>query len=105
MEIEGTIDVYSVGALGEVLQSLIAERVKHIVVDVANVPAIDSSGLGTLVGNAKELSLSGGEMWLVGCNQRISRMLEVTRLERYFRRCRTQDEVFVDLGIAMPAKM
>lgn len=87
------------------MQSLIAEKVRHIVIDVTNVSAIDSSGLGTLVGNSKALSQLGGQMMLVGCSHRFSRMLEVTQLERYFKRCKSQDEAFADLGLTVSAKM
>jgi len=55
------------------------------VLDLSSVGSIDSSGLGTLVGNAKAIASAGGSICLVGANDRVRRLLTVTRLDRYFR--------------------
>jgi anti-anti-sigma factor len=83
--IDGTIDVYTASAVGEAIQSLIADGVKDIVLDLKAVTRVDSSGLGTLVGNAKSITSAGGTIWLVGVGPRADKMLRVTRLAKYFR--------------------
>jgi anti-sigma B factor antagonist len=45
---------------------------------------IDSSGMGTLVGNARSVASHNGSITLVGLTPRVRRMLAVTNLERYF---------------------
>jgi anti-sigma B factor antagonist len=85
VEIDGSIDVYSASAVGQAIQSLIADGVKQILLDLSLVGSLDSSGLGTLVGNAKAISSIGGSISLVGANDRIRRMLAITNLDRYFR--------------------
>jgi anti-sigma B factor antagonist len=83
--ISGRIDVYTASMVGETIQSLIADGALNIVIDLSAVPRLDSSGLGTLVGNAKSMALCGGVICLVGANQGIKKALRLTNLARYFR--------------------
>jgi len=85
IEVYGAINVYSASVVGQTIQSLIADGVKHIVLDLSSVGSIDSSGLGTLVGNAKAIASSGGSLSLVGASDRVRRMLTITNLDHYFR--------------------
>ena len=65
--------------------------------DLSEVSRLDSSGLGTLVGNAKSLASSGGAIWLSGLNYRIRRMLEVTKLAKYFEIQDEADNILAEL--------
>jgi anti-anti-sigma factor len=76
--------VYSASVLGQAIQSLIADGSRRIVLDLSSVGAIDSSGLGTLVGNAKSMSSAGGCIVLAGLNDRVRRVLAITNLDQYF---------------------
>ncbi len=100
VKIEGAVDVYSVSALGEAIQSLIAEGFRQVVVDLEEVPAVDSSGIGTLVGNSKSIGALDGKIWLVAPNDRIRRMLEITGLSKYFEIRSNSDEALSEIGIA-----
>jgi anti-sigma B factor antagonist len=96
IQVSGAINVYSASAVGEAIQSLIADGVKHLVVDLTSVDAMDSSGLGTLVGNARAMASAGGSIRLVGMTRRLRRMLKVTNLERYFSICDDTEEALKD---------
>ena len=85
VEISGRIDVYSASAVGEAIQSLIADGAQNLVLDVSSVTRIDSSGLGTLVGNAKSIASYGGSISLVGISDTVRKTLEITNLGKYFR--------------------
>lgn len=85
VSISGRIDVFTASGVGEEIQSLMADGAENIIVDVSCVTRIDSTGLGTLVGNAKQLAARGGSMSLAGANQTIRKTLEITNLARYFR--------------------
>jgi anti-sigma B factor antagonist len=99
VEIDGTIDVYTASAVGEAIQSLIADGSKNIVLDLTAVTRVDSSGLGTLVGNAKSITSAGGTIWLVGVDSRAGKMLRITRLAKYFRIRDAVEEVLDELEI------
>ncbi len=85
VEICGTIDVYTASSVGEAIQSLIVDGASNVILDLTSVPRVDSSGMGTLVGNAKSIASLGGVLCLIGLNEGIRRMLEITNLADYFR--------------------
>jgi len=68
-----------------------------VVLDLTSVARVDSSGLGTLVGNSKSLTSIGGVLCLVGVNEGIRRMLEITNLAKYFRIHEGVDEALDEL--------
>jgi anti-sigma B factor antagonist len=84
IEISGRIDVYTASAVGEAIQSEITDGASHIALDLTSVSVVDSSGLGTLVGNAQTLKSLGGRISLLGVRPRLRRVLEITGLCRYF---------------------
>lgn len=84
IEITGRIDVYTASAVGESIQSAIADGASHVALDLTSVSVIDSSGLGTLVGNAQIINTRGGHISLLGVRPRLRRVLEITGLCRYF---------------------
>jgi len=84
LEVSGRIDVYTASAVGEAIQSAIADGALHVTLDLSSVTIVDSSGLGTLVGNAQTLRSLGGSISLVGVRPRLRRVLEITGLRRYF---------------------
>ena len=85
IEIAGRIDVYTASAVGEAIQSAIADGASYITLDLTSVSIVDSSGLGTLVGNAQTINSLGGSISLVGMRPRLRRVLEITGLCRYFK--------------------
>jgi anti-anti-sigma factor len=84
IQITGRIDVYTASAVGEAIQSAVADGALNITLDLTSVSIVDSSGLGTLVGNAQTLSSLGGSIALAGMRPRLKRVLEITGLCRYF---------------------
>ena len=69
----------------------------NVVLDLTSVPRVDSSGMGTLVGNSKSITSLGGVLCLVGPNEGIRRMLEITNLAKYFRIHTGVDEALDEL--------
>jgi anti-anti-sigma factor len=70
--------------VGEAIQSLIVDGSRNIVLDLSSVSRVDSSGLGTLVGNSKAISSIGGTLCLAGASEGLRRVLQVTNLAKYF---------------------
>jgi anti-sigma B factor antagonist len=85
LAISGRIDVYSASSVGEAIQSLVVEGASNLILDLTSVVRVDSSGLGTLVGNSKSIASLGGVLCLVGITDGLRRMLAITNLARYFR--------------------
>jgi anti-sigma B factor antagonist len=99
MEISGRIDVYTASSVGEAIQSLIVEGASNVILDITSVTRVDSSGVGTLVGNAKSIGSLGGVLCLVGPSEGIRRMLRITNLAEYFRIHDRVDEALDELEV------
>ena len=84
IEISGRIDVYTASAVGEAIQSAIEDGPARVILNLASVSIVDSSGLGTLVGNAQTVNSLGGSVSLIGLRPRLKRILNITGLCRYF---------------------
>jgi anti-sigma B factor antagonist len=97
MTISGRVDVYTASSVGEAIQSLIVEGAANVVLDLTSVSRLDSSGMGTLVGNAKSLASHGGVLCVVGPGEGIRRTLEITNLAKYFRIYETVDDALDEL--------
>ncbi len=61
-----------------------ADRCCSLIIDLTNVPYVDSAGIGSLVG-AHVSRQSGGTLTLVGVSPRVRDALQVTRLEQFLR--------------------
>lgn len=82
--IRGDVDVYTAPVLREHLDRLIATGHRHLVVNLEDVPFIDSTGLGVLVGRLKLTRLQKGSMRVVCTVPRILRVFEITGLNQVF---------------------
>jgi anti-anti-sigma factor len=55
-----------------------------LIIDVADMPYIDSAGIGCLVGAHVSRENSGRKLVLVGANDRLLTSLKVTRVDQLF---------------------
>lgn len=84
LKISGRIDATCVSQLkAAVLAMLGAEKLK-ILVEMADVDFIDSSGLGTLVACLRAVSLAGGALKIAALQNNPKKLFETTRLNRIF---------------------
>ena len=70
--------------LKERLVQVIEDGKKQLVVDLSKATFIDSTTLGVLVGGVKRLRPGGGHLALVCTDQNISKIFEITGLDRVF---------------------
>src|SRR5690349_13201634 len=77
------------GALREKTSELAAAGARNLVLELANVDFIDSTGLGALVIAATSLRKAGGNVKLVNLNRRNIELLVMTKLATVF-------EIFTD---------
>lgn len=71
-------------ALREKLKSLIAEGKKRIVLNMANIKYIDSSGLGTLVAAHCSAKTRGASLRLCHLGSKFQEVLQITKLVTIF---------------------
>ncbi|MEP7369643.1 MAG: STAS domain-containing protein [Dermatophilaceae bacterium] len=84
VHVGGEIDVYTAPMLREHLDEHIAQGRNHLVVDLADVPFMDSTGLGVLVGRLKLVRGSDGSLRLVCPSERILKVFSITGLDKVF---------------------
>lgn len=84
VRVHGELDVATGPALRARLIELVDEGVRHVVLDLATVPFLDSSALGVFVTGLKRLRIAGGTMRLAACQPPIRAVLRITSLDRVF---------------------
>ena len=92
VDLEGDVDIYSAPQFKDVLLQGIEEGAQRIIVDLAKVTFIDSGGLGVLVSGAKRVRRNNGTLDIVCCDDNITRILEITGLDRIFGIYATREE-------------
>jgi anti-sigma B factor antagonist len=73
-----------VAALREKIKELLDAGNKNILINMANVSYIDSTGVGALVGSFTSIRNQGGQMKLANLSQRVKDILLVTKLLTVF---------------------
>jgi anti-sigma B factor antagonist len=73
-----------IGELRDAVHSLVDNGTKKIILNLANVDYIDSSGVGELVGCYTTVRNAGGELKLLNLTQKVHDVLQVTKLYTVF---------------------
>jgi anti-sigma B factor antagonist len=71
-------------ALKDKINSLLLQGQKRILLNLADVPYIDSAGLGEIVRTYTTVSRQGGQLKLVNLTKRITDLLMITKLLTVF---------------------
>lgn len=71
-------------ALKDKINSLVLQNRKRILLNLAEVPYIDSAGLGEVVRTYTTVSRQGGQLKLVNLTKRITDLLSITKLLTVF---------------------
>ena len=71
-------------ALRETLRELVAKNQNKILLNLADVTYIDSSGIGELVSGYTTVTNTGGSLKLLNLNKRVKDLLQITKLYTVF---------------------
>ncbi len=80
----GEADLHTAPEFKAELLDVIGRGAKHLIVDFTETTFIDSTTLGILVGAAKRLRSSGGDLSLVCSERSIAKIFEITGLDKVF---------------------
>jgi anti-sigma B factor antagonist len=72
------------GQLRDTIRQLIAAGKKKIILNLANIDYIDSSGVGELVSSYTAVRNSGGDLKLLSLTKKVQDVLHVTKLYTVF---------------------
>ena len=99
ISLTGEVDLYTAPEFKQQLLEVIAQGGTHVIVDFTNTTFIDSTTLGVLVGGVKRLRDKDGQLSLVCSDRNITKIFEITGLDRVFSIYATREEAvaqFVD---------
>src|SRR5919204_1806091 len=98
ISLAGEVDLYTAPEFKQQLLEVIGRGAKQVVVDFSNTTFIDSTTLGVLVGGVKRLRTNDGQLSLV-CNDRnITKIFEITGLDRVFTIYPTRNEALEQIS-------
>lgn len=91
--------------LKEDIEDLISRDRLHVVLNLAQVPYIDSGGLGQLVASFGSVKKAGGAMKLLNVNSRNHDLLSITRLVTVFESFDSEAEAVRSFDTVAPAAL
>jgi anti-sigma B factor antagonist len=96
LPLEGEIDLHVSPNVAESLHAIIQKKPKRLVVDLARVSYIDSSGLAVLIEAMQNVNAYGGKFALAGLDDDVQAIFEIAKLDQVFR-------IFPDVDSALAA--
>jgi anti-sigma B factor antagonist len=98
VHVRGEVDVASAPSLRETfIEVLAAAPSTHLIVDLAAVEFIDSTGIGVIVGAHRRLNANGGRFSVVVATSAVRKTLQVTGLLRAWRVTGTVEDALDDV--------
>jgi anti-sigma B factor antagonist len=99
ISLAGEVDLYTAPEFKQQLLEVIGQGGKKVIVDFTNTTFIDSTTLGVLVGGVKRLRSNDGQLSLVCSDRNITKIFEITGLDRVFTIYATRDEAVAAVGV------
>jgi anti-sigma B factor antagonist len=100
----GEVDLYTAPEFKQQLLDVIGKGAKNVIVDFSDTTFIDSTTLGVLVGGVKRLRTNDGQLSLVCSDRNITKIFEITGLDRVFAIHSTREEAVSKLeGVSQPS--
>lgn len=78
--VQGEVSVRNVAQLRATLDTLMAEGTRRIILNMADVPYIDSAGMGVIIGCLRRMREHGGLLSLVNVSPAVLRALRISRI-------------------------
>jgi anti-sigma B factor antagonist len=100
ISLAGEVDLYTAPEFKQQLLEVIGQGGKQVIVDFSDTTFIDSTTLGVLVGGVKRLRTNDGQLSLVCSDRNITKIFEITGLDRVFTIYPTRDEAVSKLKAA-----
>jgi anti-sigma B factor antagonist len=97
LPLEGEIDLHVSPEVGESLRRMVAKKPRTLIVDLAKVTYLDSSGLAVLIEAMQNVQKYSGRFALAGVQESVKQIFDIARLDQVF-------QIFPDVDSALTAK-
>ena len=98
ISLAGEVDLYTAPEFKQQLLEVIGQGGKNVIVDFSGTTFIDSTTLGVLVGGVKRLRTNEGQLSLVCSDRNITKIFEITGLNKVFDIYESRDEAAESIG-------
>ena len=98
ISLAGEVDLYTAPEFKQQLLEVIGQGGKEVVVDFSETTFIDSTTLGVLVGGVKRLRSNDGQLSLICSDRNITKIFEITGLDRVFTIYPSRDQALSQIG-------
>lgn len=88
----GDVDLGNSPRLRSALLDIVAAKPRRVILDLSGVTYMDSSGMGTLVEFRRKVDPKGDVLVLAGLQPRVRSVMEITKLDHFFRIVDSIDE-------------
>lgn len=84
LDVNGEIDLYNAPEIKETINNLIEEKKFNVIINLAKVSYIDSSGIGALISSLSNLKKFQGGLKIVNVSGSVRKVFELTKLTNFF---------------------
>jgi len=84
LSVEGSVDIYSSPELRGELKFALDKQAPRIVIDMAGVTFVDSSGLATLIEGLQKVKVYSGKLLLCNLSQTVLGVFQLANLDHIF---------------------
>lgn len=84
LKLKGSLDIYTSLDLKSSMENVPIGSEHDLIFDMSKVDYVDSSGIGTLIKIANQVSDSGGNFFITGIKPMIEKIFKVAGLMNYF---------------------
>ncbi len=84
LDVAGRLTSFEIGALRDAITQLLKKGDKNIVLNLASLVYLDSSGIGELAKSYVSVVKKGGQMKVVGLSAKVEEVLKITQLYQVF---------------------
>lgn len=98
IELPEELDHHTAGIIREETDSYFTcKKIRDVVFNYENTHFMDSSGIGLVMGRYREVRYLKGDIYIVGINDKISRILEISGLYRVAKRQKSVEKALLDI--------
>ena len=95
---DGIVDLATMRPMREAVRDLLADGVKHIVLDLRQVAYMDSAGISIIMTAKRGVSDRHGEVFVAAKPGEVSRALHLVQMDRVVKFVETPDEAYTALA-------
>lgn len=96
IRVAGRLNMVAAPELRDVVANAVAAGKPRLVVDLADVEFMDSSGLGALIGALKTTRQAGGDLRIASAGEQVSMVLQLSNVDRILKPYRSTDDALRD---------